>query len=497
VKLLAGASDDTGASSSSETAEMLGCDVKPAVWHAMPPGRSVSLYTHTGCTVAVAADATTLQQLIVAPPTASLIRGAAELHYSLEEARVAAKKAMDSGDEAAVGPRVLVCSARASCGKSTLVQLLANYATRLRYHPIVIDLDPDCPSCGAHPETIAAHCLQYPVDVSEGYCLAPSGLHFLYGSREFSRNVPLMMELCRSVSDACISRQSRFPRSRIGGLFIDYPTVDVQSVLEAEEVLDSRPDGGSRHVRPNPIDQLINTLTVFDVDVVVVIGADWLKQKLHRTCAERYGGDAGSSGSGFPAADCGRLALPGQASARLISFPACEHAVVRSPLVKDALRRQQWMDYLFGSASSPVVPSLLSLDLSKVRLAVVGAIVEEAMHGLLPMEDDSASGPEGGSPRPAKQVQEVTAADVKLPGRIVAISDASSLRVLPGGHQQEAPLSYDQFYREVGRCTVAGFALVREVTPTTIVLLAPNAGLPLQRNSLTCLLLTDTFLNVR
>lgn len=528
VKLLASEGAD-------ETAEILGCDVRPDVWHTVPAGRAASLYSHTGCTVAVAADPVTLQQVAVAAPSSSMIRGAAELHYRLEEARVAARRAMEAGDDAAVGPRVLVCGAKGCCGKSTLVQLLANYATRLRYHPLVVDLDPDAPSCGAMPESIALHCLQYPVDITEGYALAPCGLHLHCGSRDFSRNVPLMTQLCRTVSDAAVARQARFPRSRIGGIFVDYPTIDTQAVLEAEESEAAQQDAGGRYLqpaggggsRPHPIDQLISTLMAFDIDVVVVMGGDWLKQALLRRCVDKYGAAAPASVAvtgGVSLDDASVPVAPGSAvknvtnrpvdvlpdyenpsiplaghAARVFSFPACEHAVPRPPPVKEALRRQLWMTYFFGTATSPVTSTLHQMDLSKVRLAVVGAVVEEDMAGLLPLADDS-DGSTSSSYRTSRHVKEVTVADValsgKLVGRIVAISDANSQRVLPGGHTE--PLSYDQFYNEVGRCTIAGYGLVREVTATSVALLTANNGLPLQKNGITCLLLTDdAFLTTR
>jgi polyribonucleotide 5'-hydroxyl-kinase len=461
----------------------------------------------------------TLQQVAVAAPSSSAVRGAAELHYLLEEARVAARRAMDAGDEAAVGPRVLVCGAKGGCGKSTLVQLLANYATRLRYHPLVVDLDTDTPSCGAMPESIALHCLQYPVDITEGYALVPSGLHLHCGSRDFSRNVPLMAQLCRTLSDAAVARQARFPRSRIGGVFVDYPTIDPQVVLEAEQSEAAAAAGTPTHsaaARPHPIDQLIAALVTFDIDVVVVMGGDWLKQALMRRCVDRFGAPvaaAGATAEGAPAPSARNLSsvdvlpdyenptvpLAGQAAARVFSFPACEHAMPRPPQLKEALRRQQWMRYFFGTQTSPVTPSLHQMDLSKVRFAAVGSIVEDEMESLLPMADDSA-GRSSSLHGMAKHVTEVTVADValcgKLIGRIVAISDANSLRVVPGG--QTEPLSYDQFYREVGRCTIAGYGLLREVTATSVVLLTANSGLPLQKNGLTCLLLTDdAFLTTR
>ena len=504
----AGAQDQTAAGG--ESAEVLGCDIKPDVWHVIPCGRSATIYTHSGCTLAVQATPQVLQQVSVVPQSSVFIRAAVELHYSLEESRVAAKKALDAGDDAAIGPRVLVCSARPSCGKSSLVQVLANYAVRLRYHPVVVDLDVDCPSCGAYPETVAAHCLQYPIDLTEGYALAPSGLQFVYGSSDYSQNVPLMNELCRSLSDAVLSRQSRFPRSRIGGLFVDYPTLDTQAIMEAEEQHFGAGAGvgedGTAHVRPNPLDQLIATADTFDIDTIIVIGSDWLKMKLQRTCTERYGkdrpaegsaaGDDGTAlGSYHQHVDDGRVVLPSGATARCFSFPSADTAMTRTAPVRDALRRQHWMTYFFGTGTSPVAPVLVQLDLSKVRFATVGGIVAETMQGLLPMEDKLYGAGGAGSSFLTRRVQEVTAADVKLTGRVVAVSDASSVKILPSG--VEEPLSYDAFYAEVGRLEVGGFVLVRDVTATSVTILAPNSGLPLHRVGLTCLLLMDTFLAVK
>ncbi len=498
-----------GASGVLETAEMLGCDVKPDILYVLPSGTSVSLYSHTGCTVAVAGDPVTLQQVFLAPPGSAMLRGASELHYRLEELRVAAKKALDAGDDGAVGPRVLVCSATGGCGKSTLVQLLANYAVRLRYHPLVVDLDVDCPSAGSLPTGIAVHCLQYQVDVTEGYSLSPSGLHVHYGADDYGWNTALMTDLLRTVSDACISRQSRFPRSRVGGIFIDYPTVDAQAVLEAQaqQVAEgSSGVGGLANIKANPIDALITALGMFDVDTVIVVGADWLRHELHSTCVERFGASSGPTaavGGAGAADDPTVLPLPRQATARLYSFPASEFAAPRAPAHKDALRRQQWLQYLFGTATSPVTPTLVHLELSKVRLVRTKANQAESMQGLLPMQDTTLDGdggdadPMGHRPaaNPMQHIQELTVADVKLPGMLVGISDAPSMKVAATGIEQ--PVSYEQFFHAVGRCTVAGYALVREVTATTVTLLTPNGGLPLQRNGLTCLLLTDTFLAMR
>lgn len=521
VKLLASAdsaaalpssSGPTAAAAALETAEMLGCDVKPNVPHPLPPGASVSLYTHTGCTVAVAGDPLTLQLVCVVPGSAAVC-GASELHYALEQRRVAAKRAMDVGDEAAVGPRVLVVSARSGCGASTLVQLLANYAVRLRYHPLVVDLDVDCPSLGSLPKSIAVHALQHPVDVTEGYSLSPCGLHLHYGSEEIGWNSPLMAQLLRTASEACLSRQSRFPRSRVGGIFIDYPTLDAQAVLEALEQQQQRAaeagggSGGLANVKANPIDALLAAIAAFDVDTVVVVGCDWLRHELHRTCAERFGGasDGGGSIDGIHT-----LPLPRNATARLVSFPASELAVPRAPALKDALRREHWRTYLFGTATSPVTPAFLQLDLAKVRLVRTRANEAEAMQGLLPMQDPAAAlesaamDPYGFMPArvdPMQHLQVLTVHDVKLPGMVVGISDAPSMRAAAGasagggaGEALQQPLSYDEYFHAVGRCTLAGYALVHAVTATAVTLVVPNGGLPLQRHGLTCLVLTDTFL---
>ena len=118
------------------------------------------------------------------------------VHAALETARTTAASASavlllaaDASSTDHYGPRVLVVGAP-DAGKSTLAQLLVNYAVRAQRAPILVDLD-----CGqnslAPPGCVAACALQHVAEPEGGFLatrLAHSPLVYFYGHTSPSKN---------------------------------------------------------------------------------------------------------------------------------------------------------------------------------------------------------------------------------------------------------------------------------------------------------------------
>jgi polyribonucleotide 5'-hydroxyl-kinase len=90
----------------------------------------------------------------------------ANTHFALEDLRI------DSIAENSLGPRIMVIGPE-NAGKTSLVKLLAAYATRAGRQPIVVNLDPKEGMLSV-PGTLSAFALESILDVEEGWGSSPT-----------------------------------------------------------------------------------------------------------------------------------------------------------------------------------------------------------------------------------------------------------------------------------------------------------------------------------
>ncbi|KAK7197810.1 hypothetical protein NESM_000734100 [Novymonas esmeraldas] len=482
--------DDASTTSAAARAEVFGTELIAGVPVHLPPGRSLSIFTSTGCTLLLVAPPTVLQRCYATSLGTTWVRSLLDLHSHLERARVEARA---SGD---VGPRVLFVSDRHHCGASTYARWLGNFAVRLGYHPLLLDGVPDTPAF-ALPGSIGLFHLQHTVDIEEEMNLTPVLCAPLGQTR--AANPRLYQHWLRQLLPHGLEKMARSERCRIGGLFFDFGVVEPHAVEVAEVAAAAAGSGGegAAFIAPppashggdkalaHPLDALIDTIVAADIDHVCVIGSSWLRWKLVQRAWYRFGGE-GTMEVAQAMLDP-RWAVPSEVDCgggqhfKLLLLDAVE--LTRSVPVP-LWKRQRWLQYFFGTPTSPVRPTLVTLEAAQVRVASVGAAALEAMSTLLPMMDgDDADAQKSDG----TAVSFVTLHDVALKDRIVAISTATEYERDATRELHRLPFSV--FERNTRQGTVRGFALVESATPERLTLLL--SGCSLDKELGLCFLLTE------
>ncbi|CBZ29077.1 conserved hypothetical protein [Leishmania mexicana MHOM/GT/2001/U1103] len=476
-----------------ERAEVFGTELIPGVPVHLPPGRSLSIFTSTGCTLLLMAPPTVLQRCYATSLGATWVRSLLDFHSHLERARVEARGRDD------VGPRVLFVSDRHHCGASTYVRWLSNFAVRLGYHPLLLDGVLDTPAF-AFPGSIALFHAQHCMDIEEEMNLTPA----LYAQVAQSRvaNPRLYQHWVQQLLPNGMEKMARSERCRVGGLFFDFGVVEPHAVEQAEVAAAAAVSSvdptasaspapaalGSDKAQTNPLDTLLDTIVAADIDHVCVVGSSWLRWKLVQRAWEGFGGEGSMNivqamldprWNVPPEVACG-----GGQHFKIFLLDSVE--LVRSVPVP-LWNRQRWLQYFFGTPTSPVKPTLITLEASQVRVATVGAAAIDAMSTLLPMMDSEDVDRQKAD---VAAVSFVTLQDVALKERIVAISTATEYERSPDGELHRLPFSV--FERRIRQGTVLGFALVESVTPERLTLLV--SGCPLDKELGLCFLLTEEVL---
>lgn len=472
-------------------AEVFGTELIPGVPVQLPPGRSVSVFSSTGCTLTVLAPPSVLQRCCATSLGTTWVRSLLDFHSHLERARVEARSHED------VGPRVLFVSDRHHCGLSTYVRWLANFAIRLGYHPLLMDGVVDTPVF-AYPGCLGLYHLQYCTDIEEEMNFTPA-VHALVGQSR-QANPRLYLHWLQQLLPCGMEKMARNERCRVGGLFFDYGVVDPNVVAQAEEASGeaaSSPSavsggasqfGGGDKTLVNPLDTLLDTIVAADIDHVCVVGSSWLRWKLVQRAWESFGGE-GAMEIAQAMLDP-RWSVPSEVSCgggqhfRLFLMDSIE-LVRQIPLL--LTKRQRWLQYFFGTPSSPVKPTLVTMEAAQVRVATVGAAALDAMSTLLPMLDAEEADRQKTD---TAAVSFVTLKDVNLKDRILALSTATEYERSADGELHRLPFS--AFEKAIRQGTVMGFALVESVTADRLTLLVN--GCPMDKDVGLCFLLTEEYL---
>ncbi|EPY30326.1 polyribonucleotide 5'-hydroxyl-kinase [Strigomonas culicis] len=439
----------------------------------LPPGRFFRVFSVTGCTITVTGAVRTLQRSFVTLTASVWMHSLLDIHAHLEHARANAKR------NESMGPRILFVSDRRQCGKSHYISWLLQYAVRLGYHPLLLDGEPSHPCFGC-ATCLSLFCVQYPLDVEEELSFVP-GLHVFTGCTR-SSNAPLYVHGIRQLARVGMERVARDERCRVGGLFLDYGTVDRYEVERAEQP----PKAHGDHDAPlvHPLDTLLDVISAVDIDRVFIVESAWLRMKLYQRAAERFGEVRARKIVDVPDD------APRDNDLRFGLFLVDS---LRQPaLFSDAeVQRRRWLRYFFGTPTSPVRPVLVTYDVASLRLATLGGREAHSMSTLMPMVEDEVEGDVTAKRKvEAATIHFVTADDVTLKRRILAVSNASEYETLPDGTSHRIPFS--EFEQSIRDAVVVGFALVESVQQDKVSLLVSNRALLKRRG--TCAFVTDEYL---
>ncbi|KAJ8558657.1 hypothetical protein ON010_g8792 [Phytophthora cinnamomi] len=196
------------------------------------------------------------------------VRGAPEVAYTSEEtpmdsylnihAQLQRRRELAKAKRAA-GPRVLVCGPVDS-GKSTLSQILVNYALRLGEKPTLVELDVGH-GCLSVPGTLAASPLDMnSLSIDEDFVLT-NPLALFYGHAAASENVELFRYQQQQLARAVKRRLANDEEVNASGCVVNT----------------------CGWVDGMGFDLLVQAIRDFDVDVVLVIGQDRLYSRLQST----------------------------------------------------------------------------------------------------------------------------------------------------------------------------------------------------------------------
>ena len=149
----------------------------------------------------------------------------ANLHFALENLRQLA------AEEDNLGPRVLVVGPE-NAGKTTLVKMLAAYATRSGREPVVVNLDPKEGMLSV-PGTISAVALESIIDVEEGWGSSPTNgpsqipvklpLVYYYGAEDPISHGDIYKPIITRLALSVMNRTEEDDEAKKCGCIIDSP----------------------------------------------------------------------------------------------------------------------------------------------------------------------------------------------------------------------------------------------------------------------------------
>jgi polyribonucleotide 5'-hydroxyl-kinase len=280
------------------------------------------------------------------------------VHAVLEERRKAAKSAGPSvrgggwqlrggasPDETSAraqsdGPRVLIAGP-ADVGKSTLSRLLANYAVRSGWAPVLVDLDLGQGGITC-PGTLAALPMDEPLPPGGGVPLEVA-LVYYFGAPSPADNPELFCHLTERLGAALEARHGAAPASRAAGAIIN-------TCGWVEGVGKSLLVAAARALR---------------ADVVLVLGAE----RLHAELA---------------------AALPGVAC---VALRKSGGVVARPPEARRAARSTRTREYFYGPSAGPALcPHAVSCRFDELQLFRVGG-GPRAPSSALPLGAQPAASP--------------------------------------------------------------------------------------------------------
>lgn len=243
-----------------------------------------------------------------------------KVHSVLEAKRAAAR----AGGPSCEGPRVLVAGPM-DVGKSTLSRLLANYAVRCGWAPVVVDLDLGQGGL-TPPGTLAALPLDAPLPPHGGVPLDLALVYF-YGAPSPGDNPELFTHCVGRLAAALDARATAAPQTRAAGCVINTC---------------GWVDGLGKSL-------LVEAAAALRADVVLVLGAERLHAELCATFA-----------SAGRRVDCVALRKSGG-------------VVVRPVEARRAARSQRTREYFYGPSSGPhLSPHAGSARFDDLRVYRVG-----------------------------------------------------------------------------------------------------------------------------
>jgi energy-coupling factor transporter ATP-binding protein EcfA2 len=316
------------------------------------------------------------------------------------------------------GPRILVVG-QPDSGKTTMVKLLSNYALRLDRKPILVDLDVD-QGLNSMPGSMSAipllkSCISVDADCSN----TTTPLIYSYGHTNPKENLACYKHNVYTLAKRVKERLANDPEANASGILID-----TLAWVDGSAAGGGSGNGAGILSSGESLNLIKFVANVFEVDIVLVMGADklysTLSSEVSRVVINAGGEGAGVTESGSAASVNDAINLAAITSkdepvalqnrsmivVKLFKSGGC---VVRSSEARWESRRRAIHEYFYGkslcthmastggmvgSASAPgnvcsLSPARVELKLSTLKLIRVG---ENALHltdGMKSIGDDT------------------------------------------------------------------------------------------------------------
>jgi len=236
----------------SSSAEMFGAELVPGTEYPLLGGTRTALFTWHGCKIQISGPTS---QEYDAPNVV--------MRDYLGCAAVLEQRRQRADDLDLPAPRVLVCGSAFS-GKSSLCQVLCNYALRREHTPLFVDLDTRYSSIRqlqGLPACISAMPVEHPSDEEPRHRMA-----YFFGHIDWSENPKLYERLVSHLSKVVLAKLSHGTspegaRVASSGLIINAPYQPTAELLR-------------------------NIIEMFEVDVVFVLDSEGVHADLSRMYAD-------------------------------------------------------------------------------------------------------------------------------------------------------------------------------------------------------------------
>ncbi|EDO49377.1 predicted protein [Nematostella vectensis] len=295
----------------SGNAEVFGTELVKNKKFTFRPGSKLAIFTWQGCSVEIQGPLEVAYKSKETPMVMYL-----NLHMALEQMRERA----DKHEAVELGPRVMVVGPT-DVGKSTVCQLLLNYAVRMGRRPISVDLDVGQGTASV-PGSMGALLLERPADIEEGFSLqAP--LVYLFGHTSPSPNEKLYNMLSSKIADIVFQRFERNKKACASGCVIN--TCGWVTGM------------GYRII--------VHAATAFKVNVIVVLD----QERLYNDLKNQFGDKV-----------------------QIVHLPKSGGVVVRSRETRRKVRDERLRSYFYGQQAN-LYPHSFEVKFSDVKLFKIGA----------------------------------------------------------------------------------------------------------------------------
>lgn len=272
-------------------------------------GSKVAVFTWHGCTVEITGP---LEVAYVSKETPMVMY--INLHMALEQMR---QKAEHS--ESDIGPRVMVVGP-VDVGKSSLCQLLLNYAVRMGRRPVFIDLDVGQGYIGI-PGSMGALLIERPADIEEGFPLqAPLVFHYGHTS---PANEKLYNKISSKIAEITKQRFEKNKKARASGCVINT----------------------CGWVTGTGYRILVHAAEAFEVNVIVVLD----QERVYNDLKKQFGNKV-----------------------QVVHLPKSGGVVVRSQEMRRNSRDNRVRDYFYGKKSN-LYPHIFEVKFSEIKIFKIGA----------------------------------------------------------------------------------------------------------------------------